>query len=117
GISVAIAVLIAIPLGFLQAIRRNRLSDYVFTTVAFVLYSTPAFWLALLLILGFAVKLGWLPAQAPQGSLGSVLSDPAGMVLPVATIALVSIALYSRYMRSSSLESLTQDYVRTARAK
>lgn len=117
GVSVAIAVVVAIPLGFLQAVRRNRVSDYVFTGISFVLYSTPAFWLALLLILGFAIRLGWLPAQAPQGSLAAVVSDPMGMVLPVATITLVSIALYSRYMRSSTLESLTQDYVRTVRAK
>lgn len=117
GISVAIAVLVAIPLGFLQAVRRNRISDYILTGITFLLYSTPAFWLALLLILWFSIHLGLLPAQAPQGGLGAVLSDPVALVLPVATIALVSIALYSRYMRSSGLENLTQDYVRTARAK
>lgn len=117
GISVAIAVLLAIPLGFFQAVRRNKPSDYTVTAIAFLLYSTPAFWLALLLVLVFAVNLQILPAQAPQGNLSAVLADPSGMVLPVATIALVSVALYSRYMRSSGLDNLTQDYVRTARAK
>lgn len=117
GVSVAIAVLIAIPLGTLQAVRRNRVTDYLATAVTFVLYSTPSFWLSLILVLFFSVKLGLLPAQAPQGSIADVLADPRGLVLPVATIALISVALYSRYMRSSTIDNLTQDYVRTARAK
>jgi peptide/nickel transport system permease protein len=57
------------------------------------------------------------PAQAPQGSVKNILSQPSGLVLPVATITLVSIAFYSRYVRSSTLENLMQDYVRTARSK
>jgi peptide/nickel transport system permease protein len=117
GIGVGLAVLLAIPLGFLQALRQRRLVDYAITGLVFVLYSTPAFWLALLLVLFFAVTLGWFPAQAPQGSLSAMLADPGGMVLPVATITLVSLALYSRYTRSSAMDNLNQDYVRTARAK
>jgi peptide/nickel transport system permease protein len=117
GLSVLIAVLIAVPLGITQAWRRNTFVDYAFTAVSFVLYSTPSFWLALILVLVFAVNTGMLPAQAPQGSIGAVLSQPAGLVLPVATIALLSIAYYSRYMRSSTIDNLTQDYVRTARSK
>lgn len=117
GLSVLIAVLIAIPLGIVQAWRRNTFLDYTFTTVTFVLYSTPSFWLALILVLVFAVHLEALPAQAPQGSIGAILSQPSGLILPVATIALLSIAFYSRYMRSSTMDNLTQDYVRTARSK
>lgn len=117
GVSVFIAVLIAIPLGILQAVRRNKAVDYVATSVSFVLYSTPSFWLSLILVLVFSVKLGWWPAQAPQGSISEVLSHPSGLILPVATIALISVALYSRYMRSTTIDNLTQDYVRTARAK
>jgi peptide/nickel transport system permease protein len=117
GLSVLIAVLIAIPLGIAQAWRRNTFVDYAFTTISFVLYSTPSFWLALILVLVFAVNLGALPAQAPQGSIGAVLSNPGGLILPVATIALLSIAFYSRYMRSSTMDNLTQEYVRTARSK
>jgi peptide/nickel transport system permease protein len=117
GAAVGLAVLLAIPLGFLQAMRQRRLLDYAVTSLVFVLYSTPAFWLALLLVLFFSVTLGWFPAQAPQGSLSVMLADPAGMVLPVATITLVSVALYSRYTRSSAMDNLNQDYVRTARAK
>jgi peptide/nickel transport system permease protein len=117
GLSVLLALLISIPLGFLQALRRNRPVDYAFTGVTFVFYSMPAFWLALVLITVFAINLRWLPAQAPQGSIASILSQPEGLVLPVLTITLVSVAFFSRYVRSSTLENLMQDYVRTARAK
>jgi peptide/nickel transport system permease protein len=117
GLAVLIALLVAIPLGFLQALRRNKPVDYVFTGFAFIFYSTPAFWLALVLITVFAIHLHWFPAQAPQGNFDQIISDPRGLVLPVATIALVSIAFYSRYVRSSTLENFMQDYVRTARAK
>lgn len=117
GVSVLLALLVAIPLGFVQALRRNRLIDYVLTGGAFLFYSTPAFWLALVLITLFAIQLRLFPAQAPQGSIGQIVAEPGGMVLPVLTIALVSIAFFSRYVRSSTLENLLQDYVRTARAK
>jgi len=117
GTSLLLALVVAIPLGFLQALRRNRLVDYVVTALAFVFYSTPAFWLALVLITVFAIRFRIFPAQAPQGSIGDILSQPGGLVLPVLTIALVTIAFFSRYVRSSTLENLTQDYVRTARAK
>jgi peptide/nickel transport system permease protein len=117
GVSVLLALLVAIPLGFIQALRRNKLVDYVLTAAAFIFYSTPAFWLALVLITLFAIRLRIFPAQAPQGSIGEIVSQPRGLVLPVLTIALVSIAFFSRYVRSSTLENLTQDYVRTARAK
>jgi peptide/nickel transport system permease protein len=117
GISVLIALLIAIPLGFLQALRRNKPVDYVFTGLTFIFYSTPAFWLALILITVFAIHWQIFPAQAPQGNFKDIVSHPSGLVLPVATIVLVSVAFFSRYVRSSTLENLLQDYVRTARAK
>lgn len=118
GVSLVLALLIAIPLGIVQAVRRNKLTDYTATGIAFVLYSMPAYLLGLLLIAAFAVNLRLLPAEAPQASsIGGVLADPAGLVLPVATLTLVTVALFSRYMRSSAIDSLTQDYIRTARAK
>jgi peptide/nickel transport system permease protein len=117
GISVLIALLVAIPLGLYQAVRRSRADDYVVTTVTFVLYSTPAFWLALILIDLFAIKSHVFPAEAPQGNFSAVLSDPSALVLPVATIALVSIAAFSRYVRSSVLDELAQDYVRMVRSQ
>jgi peptide/nickel transport system permease protein len=118
GVSLVLALLIAIPLGIVQAVRRNKLTDYTATGIAFVLYSMPAYLLGLLLIAFFAVNLRLLPAEAPQAStIGGVLADPTGLVLPVATLTLVTVALFSRYMRSSAIDSLTQDYIRTARAK
>jgi peptide/nickel transport system permease protein len=117
GIAVVLALLVAIPLGFLQALRRNKPVDYALTGVTFVFYSTPAFWLAIVLITLFAIHWHVFPAQAPQGDIGEIVSQPRGLVLPVLTIMLVSIAFYSRYVRSSTLENLLQDYVRTARAK
>ena len=118
GVSLVLALLIAIPVGIWQAVRRNKLVDYAATGISFVLYSMPAYLLGLLLIAFFAVNLRVLPAEAPQQpTIGGVLSDPAGLVLPVATLTLITVALFSRYMRSSAIDSLTQDYMRTARAK
>ena len=120
GISTLLALMVAVPIGILQSVRRNKLEDYFFTSVSFVLYSMPPFWLGLLLIIAFAVNLNLLPPVGPQGNVDTYLSDPsqiAGLVLPVAALALTTIALFSRYMRSSMLDNLVQDYVRTARAK
>jgi peptide/nickel transport system permease protein len=113
-----VSVVIAIPLGILQAVRRNKVDDYVLTGTSFVLYSFPTFWLGIVLIEIFSISLHLLPPTAPEGtSIGAILSDWQGMILPVMTLALVSIAAYSRYMRSSMIDSLAQDYIRTAKAK
>jgi len=69
------------------------------------------------LILVFSVKLGWFGPEAPQGGVVNDLTDWRDLTLPVITLALVTIALFSRYMRSSVLDNITEDYVRTARAK
>ena len=98
--------------------RRNGLFDYAATFVGFVFYSTPIFFLSLMLVLWFSLNLGWFPAQAPQGAtVAEILSEPAGLVLPVASLVLLDVALFSRYMRSATLDNLVQDYVRTAYAK
>jgi peptide/nickel transport system permease protein len=118
GLSYAVALVVAIPLGILQAVRRNKPVDYVFTGAAFVGYAMPVFWLGILLILGLSVDTHVFPPEGPQGStVGAVLSQPSSLVLPVATLAIVTIALFSRFMRSSAIENLVQDYIRTARAK
>jgi peptide/nickel transport system permease protein len=118
GLALAVALLIGVPLGLLQAVRRNRVSDYVLTGATFVGYSMPVFWLGILLILAFAVQLHVFPAEGPQGAtVGAVLSQPSALVLPVVTLAIVSIAVFSRYTRSSAVETLVQDHIRTARAK
>jgi peptide/nickel transport system permease protein len=118
SLATLVAIVVAIPLGILQAVRRNRVEDYVLTGGSFVLYSFPTFWLGIILIEIFAISLHILPPTAPEGTtVGAILSDWQGMVLPVMTLALVSIASYSRYMRSSMIDSLAQDYIRTAKAK
>ncbi len=113
-----VAVAIAVPLGIFQAVRRNRVDDYILTGTSFVLYSFPTFWLGIILIEIFSISLHILPPTAPSGdSVTAILSDWQGLILPVMTLALVSIASYSRYMRSSMIDSLAQDYIRTAKAK
>lgn len=112
-----VALVIAIPLGMWQAARRNRPVDYVITTVSFVAYSAPVFFLGLILIVVFSQAIRLFPSAAPNGqTLASVLADPRALVLPVAAGAAAMIAVFSRYMRSSTLENLGEDYVRTARA-
>jgi peptide/nickel transport system permease protein len=118
GTALVLSVLIAVPIGILQAVRRNKAADYVGTTISFLLYSMPSYWLSLILIALFAVGLEWLPAEAPQGAtITAVLAHPLGLILPILSLTLVNYALFSRYMRSAAIETLVEDYVRTARAK
>lgn len=118
GLSTALAVLVAVPLGVLQVVRRNRPVDYALTGTSFLLYAMPSFLLGTLLILYFAVDLKWFSVQAPQAStVGGILADPRGLVLPVVTLSAITVAQFSRYMRSSMMEAMTEDYIRTARAK
>ena len=117
GLSVVVALIAAIPLAVLQAVRRNSPIDYALTGTSFAFYSMPTFWLGLMMIMLFAVKVHLFPPGAPQGNVPQILAHPAGLVLPVLTLALGSIAAFSRYLRSSLLDNLAQDFVRTARAK
>lgn len=118
GLAYLIGLVVALPLGVLQAVRRNKPIDHLLTGGSLVAYSMPQFWLGLLLILYFAIHLAWLPPEAPQGAtIGAVLADPKALVLPVCTLAAGTIAVFGRFMRSSALEELVQDYVRTARGK
>lgn len=117
GLAYVISLLIAVPLGILQAVRRNRPVDYAVTAVAFVGYSMPEFWLGILLVSVFAISFPIFPPSAPHGdTVGQILSQPLGLVLPVATMTIVTVALFSRFMRSSAVETLVQDHIRTARA-
>jgi peptide/nickel transport system permease protein len=117
GLSIVVALIIAIPLGIYQARKRNTLGDYLLTGFSFVFYAMPSFLLAFLLIIVFAFDLPWFSPEAPQSnSLTAILADGNALVLPVTTLALITIAAFSRYTRSSVMENLTQDYVRTAAA-
>ena len=118
GLGLFIALVVAVPLGLLQALRHNRAFDHVSTTMMFILYSMPSFWLGLLLVVFFSITLHWLPSEVPGNVTGfQLLTHFGDIVLPVLLITLVSIALFSRYMRSSGLDQISQDFVRTARAK
>ncbi len=118
GLSYVVAIVIAIPLGIYQAVRRNKPDDYIFTGLSFLLYSMPVFWLGIILIVLFTFVLHWLPSEGPQGAyVTDDLGQLTSLILPVLTLSLVTIASFSRYMRSATLENMVQDYTRTARAK
>jgi peptide/nickel transport system permease protein len=118
GISLLIAVLIALPLGIFQAVRRNSLGDNIATSLAFILYSMPVFFLGLILIQVFALSFPIFNFEASQSTnVWVVIGDWHSMFLPVLTLVLLTVANFSRYMRSSSIDVLAQDYIKVARAK
>ncbi|MDJ0918104.1 MAG: ABC transporter permease [Woeseiaceae bacterium] len=117
GTAFTLAVMVAIPIGTLAASRPRSAVDYGINLFAFAGISIPSFWLALMLIIIFSVFLGWLPAGGIAGANAGFLEYISYMVLPVLTIATLSIGSYTRYTRSSMLETLRHDYIRTARAK
>jgi peptide/nickel transport system permease protein len=118
GLSTLVALVVAIPLGVWQARRRKGLADYAVTTVVFVGYATPVFFLALILVIVFTQKTQLLPPQAPQTqSIAGLFADSRALILPVLAGAIATVAAFSRYMRSAVLDNLAEDYVRTARAK
>ena len=123
GIAFLLSIAIALPLGIWAAAHPRSRADYLINLFCFAGISTPPFWLALLLITLFAVKLGWLPAGGmadirPGTSWLDALGEKIRyLVLPVATLVLVQLGGYTRFMRGAMIEALRQDYVRTARAK
>jgi peptide/nickel transport system permease protein len=118
GMGLLIAILIAIPLGIYQAVRRNTLGDQAATAVAFTTYAMPDFLLYLIAIQVFAISIPIFSFEASQStSILTVIGDWREMALPILCIALLVLAGYSRYMRSSAMETLAQDYIKTARAK
>jgi peptide/nickel transport system permease protein len=118
ALGVFFSLVFGITLGVYQAVHRNSVADYVLTGISFLGYSTPVFFLGIVLVDWFAVDARILPPFAPQSSsIISILADPKALILPVFTYAFTFYAIWSRYMRSSVLDNLVQDYVRTARAK
>jgi peptide/nickel transport system permease protein len=116
GAAYLLAVLIAIPVGVISAVRQYSLSDQIATTAAFVGYSLPTFFTGILMIIIFSVRLRWLPFIY-----NVQVHDPIGIVkqtiMPVAVLALFQSASLTRFVRSSMLDNVGLDYVRTARAK
>ncbi len=118
GTSTVLALLVAIPLGILQVVKRHKPMDYALTGLSFVLYATPTFFLGTLLIIWFSFDLHLLPVAPPtDASPWAVFTDPRPFIMPVCTLAAVTVAAFSRYMRSSMLDALAEDYIRTAKAK
>lgn len=123
GVSFALTLLLAIPIGLYSALRQYSLFDHAMTGLAFMGYSMPVFWLGLLLILLFSAQLRWLPAGG-MFTVGAGLEGWAAfgdrlsyLALPVLTLTVVSAGFYARYLRANMLEVIGQDYVRTAWAK
>ncbi len=118
GISTVLAIIIAIPVGMVQAVRRNKVIDHVFNASSTVFYAMPDFLIGIILILVFSIKLSMFPPEGPQGEgFGAALGNFNALILPIVCLSVTTVALFSRYMRSSVLDNLTEDYVRTARAK
>ena len=118
GSGTLLSILIALPLGVICALKKNKVTDYVISGLTYVFLSTPAAWLALMLIMMFAVILPIFPAGGTGEAEGvEGLARLEYMILPIFSLTLLSIASISRFMRSSMLEVFRQDYVRTAKAK
>lgn len=107
--ALVISVAVSIPVGIISATRRNRAEDHISMLFALIGQSMPVFWLGLMLILIFSVELRWLPVAGRSGF--------SSLILPAITLAALSTGRNARIIRSSLLEVLSQDYVRTARAK
>jgi peptide/nickel transport system permease protein len=117
GLSILIGMLIGIPAGVIAAVRRGKASDYASTSVALVGLSLPNFWFGLMLIIVFAVELNWLPAGGYVPFSEDPIANLEHLLLPAIVLGTGLSAVLMRQMRSSMLDSLSADYVRTARAK
>jgi peptide/nickel transport system permease protein len=123
GLAFLLSIAIALPLGIWAAARPRSRADYLINLFCFAGISTPPFWLALLLITLFAVALGWLPAGGmadlrPGASWQTIVTQKLRFaILPVLTLTLLQLGAYTRFMRGAMIETLRQDFIRTARAK
>jgi peptide/nickel transport system permease protein len=118
GFSTLIALAVAVPLGLLQAVRRGQAADHVLRALTYVFYGMPTFVLGAVLVLFFAVDKHMFDAEGPQATgIVGMITDARGLTLPVLTLTLVTIAIFARYMRSSAVDSLAQEYVEAAKAR
>lgn len=114
-----LTMLIAIPWGIYNSTRQYGFSDNVAAVIGYAGFAMPTFWFAIILQMVFSLKLGWLPLanMYTMGKEGQIVDLMLHMVLPVTVLVLINLASYVKYARASMLEVLSQDYVRTARAK
>ncbi len=118
GAAFLLSLAIGLPAGIAAAVRRHSAADYTINLLAFAGISVPPFWMALVLIIVFAVFLGVLPAGGvPTGADEGFWQGARFAVLPVAALTIASVGGHTRYMRAAMIETLRQDYIRTARAK
>lgn len=119
GVSLIVSILIAVPAGIYSAVHQYSKGDYAVVTLSFLGSSVPGFFLSLLLVFIFTVKLGWLPSSGMTtlGADGGIPDLAKHMVMPVIVLATSMAGTNIRYIRSAVLEILQQDYLRTARAK
>jgi peptide/nickel transport system permease protein len=121
GVAYVVAILIAVPIGVISAVKRYSLFDHTATAFAFIGFSIPTFFTGLLLIIIFAVKLRWFPfiydSTLVVRDFDSLIQQMRQSIMPIAVLTLFNTATLTRYVRAEMLENLPQDYVRTARAK
>ncbi|MGP3535373.1 ABC transporter permease [Microbacterium sp. RD1] len=117
-LALVIALLIAVPLGVLSALRRGRPGGGALSVSAQTLAAVPVVWAGMMLVVVFAVWLGWLPAQGfPRAGWSDPVAAARALLLPALTIGIVEGAMLLRFVRSATLQAIGQDYVRTAAAK
>lgn len=122
-VSILVALIIAIPIGILTALKQYSIFDYLVTTGAFFGISIPTFWLALILMYIFSYKLQWLPTVGMHSlreqytGIRATIDVFMHLLLPGIVLSMNSMASWTRYMRSSLLEVVAEDYIRTARSK
>jgi peptide/nickel transport system permease protein len=116
-VALLIALVISIPIGILAALRRNTALDYLSTTGSMLGLSVPHFWFGIMFILLFAVRLHWLPASGFVPFATDPVSNLQHIIMPATVLAIGLAAVLIRQMRSAMLQSLGEDYIRTARAK
>lgn len=119
GTSLAVSILIGIPLGVIAALRRNSLPDFLVALVSVLGLSVPAFWLGIILILMLSVNLNWLPSSgiATTGNEGDIRDRFLHLLMPAIVLSTTVLPYVVRFTRSALLDVLSQDYVRTATAK
>ena len=117
GLSTLLVMALTIPIALYESARRRRRGAHLSNIISMTLYSIPPYLLGTWLILVLATDLNWINLNTPGWTTGDVLADPAALILPTLTLSTGTVALFSRYLRASTIDELTKDYITTARAK